>query len=103
LRGVGSNGNGAAVQPGLVFFFEAASGRCRRVEGFLAQVLQRRHNHHTFKLYRVNAAEQPDLLERFRVESTPTLAVVEGRKLRGKLPQPSGCKEIEDFLSPWLV
>src|SRR5207244_5894219 len=40
----------AAEKPSLLFFHSAASGRCRRVEGFMAQVLQRRSNHETFKI-----------------------------------------------------
>jgi thioredoxin-like negative regulator of GroEL len=90
------------AQPGLVFFYSPASGRCRRVEGFLAQVLQRRRNHGTFRIYRVDPAERPDLAERFGVESTPTLAVLEGRKVRARLAEPGGCREIESFLAPWL-
>ncbi len=43
--------------PRLVFFHSTMSGHCRRVEGFLAQVLQRRRNHGTFALVRV-AEEQ---------------------------------------------
>lgn len=90
------------VQPGLVFFYSPASGRCRRVEGFLAQVLQRRQNHRTFKLYRVDADRRPDLASRFRVNATPTLAIVSGRRVKGRLEEPSGCREIERFLAPWL-
>src|SRR5262249_12317282 len=33
------------LQPQLVFFHSSLSGACRRAEGFLAQVLQRRRNH----------------------------------------------------------
>jgi thioredoxin-like negative regulator of GroEL len=104
LRGAGlSTGDaGARVQPGLVFFYKDSSGRCRRVEGFLAQVLQRRKNHGTFKIYRVDADERPDLAERFGVSATPTLAVLEGRKVRARLAEPRGCREIESFLGPWL-
>ena len=40
-------------KPGLVFFHSQRSGRSRRVEGYLAQVLQRRRNHATFKYYAV--------------------------------------------------
>ena len=94
--------NGAGIQPGLVFFHTSASGRCRRVEGFLAQVLQRRRNHGTFKLYRVDTTERPDLVERFRVTSVPSLVVVEDRRVRGRLEHPRGCQDIERFLGPWL-
>ena len=90
------------TKPGLVFFYSPLSGSCRRVEGFLAQVLQRRRNHGTFKLYRVDERERPDLVERFRVERTPTLVVVEDKSVRGRLEKPRGCRDIEKFLAPWL-
>ena len=92
----------AATEPRLVFFYSGASGRCRRVEGFLAQVLQRRRNHSTFRMYRVEQEERPDLVERFGVTRVPTLAVLEGKRLRGVLAEPRGCTDIEEFLSPWL-
>lgn len=90
------------VQPGLVFFHSGLSGACRRVEGFIAQVLQRRRNHATFKLYRVAREERPDLFERFDVSTLPTLVVVEGKVVRARLERPRGCREIERFLAPWL-
>jgi thioredoxin-like negative regulator of GroEL len=103
LRGARpSIGAQAPAQPGLVFFYSQASGRCRRVEGFLAQVLQRRQNHGTFRIYRVDAEERPDLVDRFGVEHTPTIAVLEDRRLRATLAQPTGCRDIERFLAPWL-
>ena len=89
-------------RPRLVFFHSSFSGQCRRVEGFLAQVLQRRRNHGTFTLYRVDEEERPDLVERFAVETIPTLVVVEGRRVRGRLVHPRGCRDIETFLAPWL-
>ena len=92
----------ASVKPRLVFFHSSYSGQCRRVEGFLAQVLQRRRNHGTFQLYRVAREERPDLVERFAVETMPTLVVVEGRHVRARLERPRGCRDIEASLAPWL-
>jgi thioredoxin-like negative regulator of GroEL len=89
-------------QPRLVFFHSASSGHCRRVEGFLAQVLQRRRNHGTFNVVHVAEEERPDLLQRFRIQTLPTLVVVEGKSVAGRLERPRGCREIEGFLSPWL-
>lgn len=89
-------------QPRLVFFHSTLSGHCRRVEGFLAQVLQRRRNHGTFRVVRVSEEERPDLLERFNVETLPTLVVVQGNAVAGRLERPRGCRDIEGFLSPWL-
>ena len=89
-------------KPGLVFFHSALSGASRRAEGFLAQVLQRRRNHATFKLYRVEEEERPDLIDRFGVSVMPTLVVVESKVVRAKLERPRGCRDIESFLAPWL-
>jgi thioredoxin-like negative regulator of GroEL len=90
------------AKPKLVFFHSALSGHCRRVEGFLAQVLQRRRNHDTFRVYRVEESHRPDLVERFGVDCMPTLVVVEGKNVAARLEQPRGCREIERFLAPWL-
>ena len=90
------------AQPGLVFFHSALSGNCRRVEGFIAQVLQRRRNHETFRLYNVAQEERPDLIDRFEISKLPTLVVVEGKTVQAKLESPRGCREIERFLAPWL-
>jgi hypothetical protein len=55
-----ANGNGAENgRPRLVFFFSKASGRSRRVEGYLSQVLQRRRNHQSFDLLNVDVDGTP--------------------------------------------
>jgi hypothetical protein len=72
------------------------------VEGFLAQVLQRRANHATFALERVEAAERPDVHESFAIDALPTMVVIDGHQIRGRIVDPSGCKAIEQFLGPWL-
>jgi thioredoxin-like negative regulator of GroEL len=89
-------------RPRLVFFYSPLSGRCRRVEGFIAQVLQRRRNHDTFELVRVSIERRPDLAEKFRIEHVPTICVVDGRKLRRTIVAPRGCRELERELEPWL-
>jgi thioredoxin-like negative regulator of GroEL len=91
-----------SAKPGLVFVHSKSSGRCRRVEGFLAQVLQRRANHDTFRMYSLDAEENPELARRFKVDVVPTLLVVEQKRVRGRLAEPRGCREIEAFLQPWL-
>jgi len=89
-------------RPRLVFFYSPRSGRCRRVEGFIAQVLQRRRNHETFELVRVPIDRRPDLAAKFGIEQVPTVCVVEGRKLRRTIVAPRGCRELEHELEPWL-
>ena len=91
-----------ATKPQLVFFYSKTSGRCRRVEAFLAQVLQARRNHDTFVLHRVEAEQRPELIRRFAVEQLPTIIVIDGKQVRGRLEQPHGCTEIQHLLAPWL-
>lgn len=91
-----------ADRPRLVFFYSPLSGRCRRVEGFIAQVLQRRRNHDTFDLVRVSVEGRPDLAQKFRVDEVPTICVVEDRKLQRRIVAPHGCRELEQELDPWL-
>jgi thioredoxin-like negative regulator of GroEL len=64
--------------------------------------LQRRRNHETFSVVRVDEEERPDLLEHFKIETVPTLIVVDGRRVAGRLERPRGCRDIEGFLQPWL-
>lgn len=92
----------AAQRPKLVFFYSTTSGRSRRAEGFIAQVLQRRGNHETFELVRVDADRRPDLVERFRLRALPALVVVEDRRVRATLTEPRGCRQITEILAPWL-
>src|SRR3954452_13071067 len=89
-------------QPILIVFSSQVDGHSRRVEGYLAQVLQRRRDHERFSVRYGANEERPDLLERFRVEETPTLVVLVDRRVRGRLARPRGCEEIQTFLAPWL-
>ena len=66
----------------LAFFFSPRSGRSRRAEGYLAEVLQRRRNHDTFKVVRLDVDKRPDLAARFEVTALPTLAVIRDKRLR---------------------
>lgn len=91
-----------SARPRLVFFFSPQSGRCRRVEGFIAQVLQRRRNHDTFELIPVPVDKRPDLAEKFGIEEIPTICVVEDRRLRKRIVAPRGCRELEQELDRWL-
>lgn len=91
-----------ATKPRLVYFHSPTSGHCRRVEGFLAQVLQRRRNHDTFDVLQVSVDERRDLADRFRIEEVPTIVVLQGRRVRKRIVSPNGCRELERGLSSWL-
>ena len=91
-----------AERPRLIYFYDSTSGKCRKTEGFLAQVLQRRRNHETFDLVRVAVDLRPELAERFRIEVVPTLLVVEGRRIRRRIVDPHGSRDLELGLADWL-
>lgn len=96
------NGTGVDGGPQLVVFYKPRSGQDRRVDGFIAQVLQRRRNHKTFQIRRVNVEERPDLVERFVIKDTPTLLVVHEGRVRARIVAPKGVTEIATGLAPWL-
>jgi thioredoxin-like negative regulator of GroEL len=94
--------NEADTRPRLLFFYTDRSGHSRRVEGFLAQVLQRRRNHDTFQLYRIDCNARPDLARRFGIKDPAALVVVEDKHIAARIEQPRGCMEIQDVLTSWL-
>lgn len=98
----GAKPTSGAPRPLLCFVYSPTSGPSRRAEGFLAQVLQRRQNHRAFVVKRINCVERPDLAEKLGAKTVPSLVVVENRRVRARLEGPSGCKDIEHLLGPWL-
>jgi thioredoxin-like negative regulator of GroEL len=90
-------------RPRLVLFYSPRSGKSRRVDGYLAQVLQRRRNHATFAIVRIDADERPDLAARFEITKIPTLLVIDGNRIRARLSEPRGCADISELLRPWLT
>jgi len=101
-EGLAAHGAEDEPKPQLVFVYSQRDGLSRRVEGFIAQVLQRRHNHATFDLVRVCVETEPELVERLGVSEVPTLLVVDGRSIAVRLEQPRGAGEIRAGLSRWL-
>ena len=89
-------------RPRLVYFFSPTDGFSRRVDGFLDAVLQRRGNHDTFDVIRVDVVRRADLAERFRIAVVPTIIVVESNRIEGRLERPRGNAAIAAFLARWL-
>ena len=88
--------------PTIVMFESAHSGQCRKIDAFLAAILQRRRNHGTFSVSRVDVDKRPDLAERFHVTCVPTLLVVDQGRICARLERPRGVPEITRMLTPWL-
>ena len=93
---------GTEDKPRLLFFYSPTHGRDRRLEGFLAQVLQRNRNQQTFSVHRIDIAARPDLAARFRIRDTPTILIVQGNKIAARAHRPKGCAELTDLMRPWL-
>lgn len=92
----------ASTAPILLLFAERTNGQARRVEGFVAHVLQRRHNHESVRFRIVHREDRPDLFERFAVTEVPTLVVIEGSCVRRRLAGYTRPGEVERLLAPWL-
>lgn len=90
------------MRPQLLFFYDDRSGQSRRVEGFLAQVLQRRRNHGSFRIQRLEYERYAELARRCGVSELPALVVVEQKRVRVRVERPRGCVEIREALAPWL-
>jgi hypothetical protein len=88
--------------PKLVFVYGETSGLSRRVESYLAQVLQSRGNHDTFDLVRVSFERQPKLVEQLGVSETPTLLVIDGGRIEARVEKPRNRLEIQAGLERWL-
>jgi len=101
-RAVSAEPQAAGARPRLLVFYDAHDGKARRVEGFIAQILQRRRNHETFVVHRVEMTERADLAKRLRITVSPSLIVVDGNKVRGRLERPHNAVEIQTLLAPWL-
>ena len=65
-------------------------------------MLQRRGNHDTFSLRRVEYETHIELAERFGIEELPTLLVIEEKRVQARLERPRGCVQIAKLLAPWL-
>jgi thiol-disulfide isomerase/thioredoxin len=90
------------TRPRLLIFYSDTSGPCRRVDAHLAQILQRRRNHHAFDIVRLRAADRPKAVELLGITALPTLLVVQHGVVRARLEAPRGRPEIEKALFPWL-
>lgn len=90
------------VRPLLVFFCTQTSGPARRMESLLAHLARKERER--VRILRVDVEEQPELAERFRVATVPTLVLVLGKRvvgrLEGRVSQPRIEALLEQHLQP---
>lgn len=99
---VGERAPRTSQPPLLLLFSSKRSGQARRVEGYIAHVLQRRHNHESFRFRIVDEEERPDLFERLQVTQVPSVLVVDQRRVCCRLEGYVRPHDVEEALAPWL-
>jgi thioredoxin len=84
----------------LVFFSAWHSGPARRMESLLAHLA--RKERHRLSVTRVDVDEKPELAERFKVGSVPTLILIKGRRAVARLEGKARAAEIEELVDRHL-
>ena len=88
------------ARPLLVFFCSERSGPARRMESLLAHLARKERDR--LRILHVDVERQPELAEHFRVASVPTLVLVKGRRVVGRLEGRVSQPRIESMLEPHL-
>ena len=87
-------------KPLLVFFTSERSGPARRMESLLAHLARKERTR--VRIMRVEIDEQPELAEKFRVESVPTLVLVMRKKVVDRIDGRVSAPKIEAMLARHL-
>jgi thioredoxin-like negative regulator of GroEL len=89
------------TRPLLVFFGATHSGPARRMESLVAHLARKERAR--LRVQEIDVDEQPELAERFRVTTVPTLALVKGKRVVGRLEGRVSAPRIEQMLEPHLA
>jgi thioredoxin 1 len=88
------------ARPLLVFFFSPKSGPARRMESLLAHLARKERSR--LRVMAVDIDAQPQLAERFKVASIPTLVLVKEKRVVGRIDGKTSAPRIEAMLEPHL-
>jgi thioredoxin-like negative regulator of GroEL len=88
-------------RPLLVFFGAAHSGPARRMESLMAHLARKERAR--LRVTTVDVDERPELAERFRVDTVPTLALVKDKRVVDRIEGRVSAPKIERMLEPHLV
>jgi thioredoxin-like negative regulator of GroEL len=84
----------------LVFFSSPRSGPARRMDSLLAHLARKERGR--LRVTRVDVDTQPEVAERFRVSTVPTLVLVKERRVVDRLEGRVSAPRIERMLEPHL-
>ena len=88
-------------RPLLVFFGASHSGPARRMESLMAHLARKERAR--LRVTSVDVNKQPELAERFRVRTVPTLALVKGKRVVDRIEGRASAPKIERMLEPHLA
>lgn len=88
------------ARPLLVFFGATHSGPARRMESLVAHIARKERAR--LRVATVDIGKQPEIAERFRVTTVPTLALVKGKRVVGRLDGRVSAPRIEELLEQHL-
>jgi thioredoxin-like negative regulator of GroEL len=83
-------------RPLLVFFGASHSGPARRMESLVAHLARKERAR--LRVTQVDVNEQPEIAERFGVETVPTIALVKGKRVIDRLEGRVSAPRIERML-----
>jgi thioredoxin 1 len=87
-------------RPLLVFFGATHSGPARRMESLVAHLARKERAR--LRVQEVDIDGQPELAERFRITTVPTLALVKDKRVVERLEGRISAPRIERMLEPHL-
>ena len=88
-------------RPLLVFFGATHSGPARRMESLMAHLARKERDR--LRVTSIDVDERPELAQRFRVETVPTLALVKENRVVDRIEGRASAPKIERMLEPHLV
>jgi thioredoxin-like negative regulator of GroEL len=88
------------TRPLLVFFTSERSGPARRMESLLAHLSRKERRR--LRIARVDVDANPELAEKFKVASVPTLVLVKHKRAVDRLDGRVSAPKIERMLEPHL-
>ncbi|MBV8257060.1 MAG: thioredoxin family protein [Actinobacteria bacterium] len=91
----------ADARPLLVFFTSRRSGPARRMESLLAHIARKERSR--LRVTKLDVEDHPEMAERFKVASAPTLVLVSGKRVVARLEGRSTAPKIERMLAPHLA
>jgi thioredoxin-like negative regulator of GroEL len=86
--------------PLLVFFATRTSGPARRMESLLAHIARKERDR--LRVTRIDVEARPDLAERFRVETVPTIVLIKDKRAVGRIEGRASAPRIERLLEQHL-